>query len=756
VTAPNPGLFRLRAFEGDWLDPLRGRLLRDSAENARRPPLSHDAALASSLPLTTLLLVEGHRWIDLGQRVGYFAAAAKSGPAAPAVTADIAWLVPVIDKDTRNFGASRADVFARAMWAAQDDLAPDRTELLRLVLFATDQEWGERLEQLRKLANALRVGMVPMPAAAEADHLAWAFAATTRGVDGALRNCPASWRCGKLRSLRRRDKRVARRWTALASVLVTIARAGRHLADPAPFAVPVASAENLPAIIQDAALDASSEFRADAHRAAVLVALAARISPRHVSQALALGLSISDDVARAHVLVALRPHLLQDEWDTLIGEELDTVRWQTRNGELSEALAVLAPHLQSSDWEPIFAEQLASVRDLFAELGPGVALRGWSLEGHVALARTLIALVPRDAAISPMLVEDVLRTATFAPGRVAVIRALGSNLSGELLDQAFAQLVDRMGLFPALQTLRPHVPTERLVQLCASRVPSAEAWRARIAAARSHDIGLMAPFVPPEFVAAAAAVVRRGPRGADAAAAITELSANLSVSERDELLEGELRRSRSLNAERHRADVVAVVAGHLSPPRLSVLLRDWVAIVRNTSLPLDRVWVLATLAPYVPAAQMADLIDEHVPSINAIAADGDRAMMIARIAPYASRSQLNALLAEQVARAARPRARDERAGVVVALAPYLPAYLVPGALEVVRDIGAGRPFFAALEAIAQSAPPHVAGEVLSLARARLTERYHARVLVALIAPDPSAVPWVDGGGLGVVAGRLRR
>jgi hypothetical protein len=75
-TFVDPALFRLRAFEVEWLEPLLNDLYDDlSAEAALvRVRMESDGTAL----LLYALIAEAYRWLTVGQQVGYFAQTSPS------------------------------------------------------------------------------------------------------------------------------------------------------------------------------------------------------------------------------------------------------------------------------------------------------------------------------------------------------------------------------------------------------------------------------------------------------------------------------------------------------------------------------------------------------------------------------------------------------------------------------------------------------------------------------------------------------
>jgi hypothetical protein len=150
-TFVDPALFRLRTFEVEWLEPLLNDLYDRSAEStlARGRMESDGTAL-----LLHALIAEAYRWLTVGQQVGYFAQTSPStSPLSLAEPLELEWLLSAIRSQAELPPGLGIREFARALSEARDDLTAERREFLRLVCFAEEVEWLERMEQIRRLAE---------------------------------------------------------------------------------------------------------------------------------------------------------------------------------------------------------------------------------------------------------------------------------------------------------------------------------------------------------------------------------------------------------------------------------------------------------------------------------------------------------------------------------------------------------------------------------------------------------------------------
>jgi hypothetical protein len=127
-TVVDPALFRLRAFEADWVARFRtGALGR-------------------------LLVAESTRWMILGMRVGYFAESDVS-ELGPTETNDA--VDALLDQALHESDLHNVEAFARELILAQEDLTPERRNFLYEILFAEDAEWRDRLSQARRICSRI-------------------------------------------------------------------------------------------------------------------------------------------------------------------------------------------------------------------------------------------------------------------------------------------------------------------------------------------------------------------------------------------------------------------------------------------------------------------------------------------------------------------------------------------------------------------------------------------------------------------------
>lgn len=111
-TFVDPALFRLRTFEVEWLEPLHDDLYNRSVEAvlARGRMESNGNAL-----LLYTLIVEAHRWLTIGQQVGYFAQTHPSvSPLSLAEPPELEWLLSTIRSQAELPPGLGVREFARA------------------------------------------------------------------------------------------------------------------------------------------------------------------------------------------------------------------------------------------------------------------------------------------------------------------------------------------------------------------------------------------------------------------------------------------------------------------------------------------------------------------------------------------------------------------------------------------------------------------------------------------------------------------
>jgi hypothetical protein len=161
------GMFRLRAFESDWVLPL----------------------VDPTDELDSLLLAEARLWIDIGCSLGYFAGAATR------LTDD----VDVPERFASRLKPARHEwsdlppaLFQQRLVEAQSDLTRDRQEYLRLLLFADTDDWERALESLDRVTGALRPGTQLRREVV--DDIAWALEGAESDLDARHQSLPASWR----------------------------------------------------------------------------------------------------------------------------------------------------------------------------------------------------------------------------------------------------------------------------------------------------------------------------------------------------------------------------------------------------------------------------------------------------------------------------------------------------------------------------------------------------------------------------------
>jgi hypothetical protein len=136
-----PARFRLRAFEADWIQPLRQASGPDSAWT-RRPSREWN-------PLRAVLIAEAQSWVRYGLASGYFAGNPDPVEILTEVPGGYARLVEspprsfpplstrefgraLVQRRTHSFPPLSSREFGRALAEAQEDLTPYRREFLYL------------------------------------------------------------------------------------------------------------------------------------------------------------------------------------------------------------------------------------------------------------------------------------------------------------------------------------------------------------------------------------------------------------------------------------------------------------------------------------------------------------------------------------------------------------------------------------------------------------------------------------------------
>jgi tetratricopeptide (TPR) repeat protein len=234
----DPAHFRLRAFEVEWLEPLKTEL----------SDLPHRSAGESdgTALLLHVLIAEADRWITIGQQVGYFAQTSPSAhPAARAEFPELEWLLNAIRSQPELPSGLSVREFARALSEARDDLTADRREFLRLVYFTAEKEWDERLNQIREFAEQVAKRPEDLPASEIVERAMWGLDELGGDVSGEdtlsstesaasmdsetsatielQHHLPAKWRLGSFALLAKQSPIAERRLAALDEVRASIA-----------------------------------------------------------------------------------------------------------------------------------------------------------------------------------------------------------------------------------------------------------------------------------------------------------------------------------------------------------------------------------------------------------------------------------------------------------------------------------------------------------------------------------------------------
>jgi SIR2-like domain len=248
-TFAEPALFRLRTFEAEWLEPL----LNDLYDRAAKAALSRGYTEPDGTGLLLYALIaEAYHWLTIGQQVGYFAQAKPStSPLLLAEPPELEWLLRAIRSQTELPPGLGIQEFARALSEARDDLTAERREFLRLVCFAEEIEWFERLEQIWTLADELTAQPEGFARSEITDKVTWGLdhfewdtsgdpihppaesgetASETSTMIEFQQHLPAKWRLGSFALLAQQSPIAGKRLVDLAEARASIAAAIQEFA----------------------------------------------------------------------------------------------------------------------------------------------------------------------------------------------------------------------------------------------------------------------------------------------------------------------------------------------------------------------------------------------------------------------------------------------------------------------------------------------------------------------------------------------
>ena len=245
----DPALFRMRTFEVEWVEPLKAELskLLDRSVDTTQTRAKSDGTVL----LLHVLITEADRWLAIGQQVGYFAQASPSAyPSSLAEAPELKLFLNAISSQTELPPGLGVREFARALSEARDDLTTERREFLRLVCFAEEAEWIERLNRIRALAQRLTDRPEELPPPEMVDEVTWglddfrwdidtdpihpprepgrAVSETSTSIE-LQRHLPAKWRLGAFALIAEKSPVVGWRLAALAEARASIAATIRGL-----------------------------------------------------------------------------------------------------------------------------------------------------------------------------------------------------------------------------------------------------------------------------------------------------------------------------------------------------------------------------------------------------------------------------------------------------------------------------------------------------------------------------------------------
>jgi hypothetical protein len=495
-----------------------------------------------------------------------------------------------------------------------------------------------------------------------------------------------------------------------------------------------------------------------------LAALAPRLSPDLLAQALDTVTAITDELYRARALTALAPHLPPD----LLARALDTATAITDERHRAEVLTGLAPHLPAVEQPAVLAQALDAATaitddfrrgwrlaalashlppdpppDLLAQLRDAAT----AITGNDSRAGALAALVPRlPAAERPAVLAQALDAATAIIGdgsRADALAALAPHLPAAeqraVLAQAVAAVHPGSDIAREVAALARHLPPDLLAQLLSAAtavttitggISSISDARGEIAVSatfssgrdsdRAQALAELAPHLPPDLLAQALETATAITDDDARAQALTGLAPHLPP----DLLARALDAATAITDERHRAQALTRLAPHLpaadQPAVLARALAAATAIADDSSC-AD---ALAAVAPHLPTAEQPAVLAQAVAVATAIADISSRTDELIKLAPSLSHDLLAQVLASTIT------GDSYRPWALAKLAPHLPPDLLAealGAAAVSVDMIRAR----ALAGLAPHLPPDLLARALDTATAITDERHRAEALAGL-------------------------
>jgi hypothetical protein len=178
------GLFRLRAFEREWLGEIT------------TSPGSSELGSVGNHMLNAALILEGKRWLELGREIGYFSG--RSSVEFPETDLVDEKELYLVDKEElfrsgipyRNLEPA---AFGEELVGSTLALTPERREFLRMVFFSDEEEWERGLQLVQIFIGAIREGPWQSTEETLLRDVSWALAgAESERAYG--KSTPANWR----------------------------------------------------------------------------------------------------------------------------------------------------------------------------------------------------------------------------------------------------------------------------------------------------------------------------------------------------------------------------------------------------------------------------------------------------------------------------------------------------------------------------------------------------------------------------------
>jgi hypothetical protein len=379
------------------------------------------------------------------------------------------------------------------------------------------------------------------------------------------------------------------------------------------------------------------------------------LSGQLLTEALQLAREIGDPGARARGLAALVPTLPEPEKSNVLEEALAAAgAAESAEGDES-ALIALAPHRPKADAP--FLHGLEGTNAVFEDL-----LR----------ARLLAMLAPHLR--EPLLARALAAVSVLGNqrGRSEALSSLAPYLPQSLLAEALTTamaLSDEGKRANALAALVPHLPEPLAAEaLEVARTLGVEGPRAAaLAAVACASPESAKSRALAEALAAARAIPHEHSEDAGPAITVRRFGIKIELPERE------------IEAERWRADSLALLAPHLPEPEKSVALEEAVAAARKIEYPQWRAESLAALASQLTPAQSHRVLEEALQAALSDSWEGG-ASALADLAPHLPESLLTQALTKSI------ESDVTSADLVAALAPHLSEPLLVKALLATRAI----------------------------------------------------------------------